>query len=859
MNNIKTIAIAVVSILNIFSALAQTNEKAKLDFEIKDAVNKAPIGSVSCRVYSPEDKLRTYAISNYNGQLSVSAYADEHLTFSIMGYKSVTKRVSECQIGSLNEIFLSEEAVEIKEISVKAPPIRAHNDTIEYSVRSFTAKGDEHLEDVLRKMPGIDVSENGSVMYQGKAINKLYIDGKDLLGENYQIATRNMPLEAVTAVEVFEAHQPVKLLRGRQPSDEAALNLKIDKSHKSVPFGEAKVGLGLPWAKWDNQLFLTELLENDQFLVSGKMNNVGTILSNETQPSVKYTEIDAFEPDIQPVTTVTKISESMPQNRYVNNKSYNISSNIHHNLSDDAMIRLNVALYSDSLHYETYHNNTYGGNNIVTEEESRALRQKNKAILPSLKYELNSANIYLSDELKYLLSPTEGSSTITNNGARLIEQTKQKPWYVQNYLSTAIPLRKNVLQVKSYIRYSTLTEDFQSYADSVEVYNAAEKFKTQSFINKNIISTSIELGRNTLNIRAKAYYKHNTYDNAGRTTSNNLQLEFSPSYSIAYNYNKDYVTIEIPIKWEAVKLNGGERKNMRKMVKISPNLFYKQHIGDNWQFVLSGAINSNVADGGFRSAHDIRTSYNTIDNPTNDIFFSSSRSVASRLSYRNMATMVFSNMIFSYTHYKNENFTDIDYSDSFIITSVEQENNDKKMLIASGALDKTFTDIGLTLKSGVTYNSIKFLLAQSGIKTSNKSNSCAANLGFDFNKFDWLRFQNNVQGTIFWEANSYHNSNKLKRINYAATAFFFLPRSIEAKLKFESLTTELSPSRYKSSNFFDGEASYTISKNWKASLAVTNILDVTEYSTSQNSGISNYQNSLPLRGREFMLSVKWKF
>lgn len=92
----------------------------------------------------------------------------------------------------------------MREVVVKAPPIRRQEDTIAYQVKSFLRPGDSHLEDILRKLPGISVSENGVVSYQGKAINKFYIEGQDLLGDDYVQATRNMPVDAVSDSDLKE-------------------------------------------------------------------------------------------------------------------------------------------------------------------------------------------------------------------------------------------------------------------------------------------------------------------------------------------------------------------------------------------------------------------------------------------------------------------------------------------------------------------------------------------------------------------------------------------------------------------------------------------------------------------------------
>ena len=86
-------------------------------------------------------------------------------------------------------------------------------DTITYNARSFTDVGDKSLADILKRMPGIEVSKSWQVKYQGEAINKLYIDGVDMLGDRYGLATENISPRDVKSVDVMENHQPKKVLR----------------------------------------------------------------------------------------------------------------------------------------------------------------------------------------------------------------------------------------------------------------------------------------------------------------------------------------------------------------------------------------------------------------------------------------------------------------------------------------------------------------------------------------------------------------------------------------------------------------------------------------------------------------------
>ncbi len=89
---------------------------------------------------------------------------------------------------------------------------------------SFRGKDDHYLVDVLKKLPGIEVSENGTISYRGNSINRFNIEGQDLLGNRYNQATRNLPVDAVAQVQIMENDQPIRALKDNTPSERATLN-----------------------------------------------------------------------------------------------------------------------------------------------------------------------------------------------------------------------------------------------------------------------------------------------------------------------------------------------------------------------------------------------------------------------------------------------------------------------------------------------------------------------------------------------------------------------------------------------------------------------------------------------------------
>ncbi|WP_290388508.1 Plug domain-containing protein [uncultured Duncaniella sp.] len=104
------------------------------------------------------------------------------------------------------EIIVEDRAIELKEVVVKSRKIYSHGDTINYNVGSFLSQSDQSIADVLKKMPGITVSDAGQVSYQGKPIKNFYIEGLDLMKGHYGIATNNIDPNNIATVQVLENH-----------------------------------------------------------------------------------------------------------------------------------------------------------------------------------------------------------------------------------------------------------------------------------------------------------------------------------------------------------------------------------------------------------------------------------------------------------------------------------------------------------------------------------------------------------------------------------------------------------------------------------------------------------------------------
>jgi len=242
-----------------------------------------PLTGASVILRNAEGKIKKYATSDAKGRFSISTPEIKGYTLdvSMMSFAKQTVKLDSVQLPVT--IVMEASATMLKEVAVKADRIREQGDTITYTVGSFAQAQDRSIGDVLKRMPGIDVSNSGKIQYQGEDINKFYIEGSDLLGGKYGIATNGINHDDVGAVEVMENHQPMQVLSGISFSDKAAINLKLKNKAKATWTFHGDAGGGYSWqpegAVWDGELFAMAVMPGFQNITTFKTNNIGEDLS----------------------------------------------------------------------------------------------------------------------------------------------------------------------------------------------------------------------------------------------------------------------------------------------------------------------------------------------------------------------------------------------------------------------------------------------------------------------------------------------------------------------------------------------------------------------------------------------------
>ncbi len=227
---------ASIILLMVFYAVLQCFSQSVISGVVKNAEGAA-VDFVSV-IASPSNAPKTIlasAFTDENGKFQMSVKSEcDSLTLKASSIEIAPAQITVPNCTGNYEIIVESCTVELKEVIVKSNKVYSHGDTINYNVGSFLSQTDQSIADVLKKMPGITVSDAGQVSYQGKPIKNLYIEGLDLMKGHYGIATNNIDPNQIATVQVLENHQDIKALKGLRPEEQASINLRLKEGVKGV-------------------------------------------------------------------------------------------------------------------------------------------------------------------------------------------------------------------------------------------------------------------------------------------------------------------------------------------------------------------------------------------------------------------------------------------------------------------------------------------------------------------------------------------------------------------------------------------------------------------------------------------------
>ncbi|MCK0161760.1 carboxypeptidase-like regulatory domain-containing protein [Allomuricauda sp. F6463D] len=226
-----------------------TAQKVTVTGMVTDSLNN-PLDVANVVAVNQENQaLDGFGITNDKGQykLNLKANSDYILKVSYLGFSPAEVPLKTEETDVVLDVVLYEQAESLDEVEVVYEiPITIQGDTIVYNTDSFVSGTERKLADVLEKLPGIEVSDEGEIQVEGKTVTKVMVEGEEFFDGDSKLASKNIPANALSKVEVLRNYSEVSQLGGvTNNEDNVALNIKLKEGKKKFWFGEITGGLGL--------------------------------------------------------------------------------------------------------------------------------------------------------------------------------------------------------------------------------------------------------------------------------------------------------------------------------------------------------------------------------------------------------------------------------------------------------------------------------------------------------------------------------------------------------------------------------------------------------------------------------------
>lgn len=870
-----------------------------------------PIPSASVTVEEPgKDAILAYGITNSKGEYKVSFTSAEpnvDLKVKAFNQKPLTKQISNSD-QNLN-FKMESEATEIKEVQLKTKMITARGDTIAYDLKAFDSKSDRTLADVMKKIPGIEVNTDGTILYQGNAINKFYVNGKDLMEGGYGTINNSLPKDAVQKVEVLENHQPVKILQDKVPSDQAAINIKLKNSVTMTGRGEVGTGFGDPWL-WNVKLTPMFFGQKSQWVVNYKTNNMGEQVENEGNilafgNRFEGRRINASQNDWLNVENAS--TPNLPVKRYLMNNVHYLSANYLTNIDKkkEWELKANANYTNNAVERESYSQINYFAtpersastvtqnifNNFYTDKAKGELIFTKNAKKGFFKNTTSFSQYWNAD--RGIVDRTDTSTNTNRNGKEAIESPTTS---FQNSLSTIIPWKEKMVNVLSFLSYQT---DKQTLDVSPSSYLGIPGFIPTSpdFVRQNLKLKTFEANHSAnIGFSTKGWtftpeigFNFKTTDLISDLSniktipptdpndpvtpisaySNDLKYTTATPYgSLGVNYKNDawMLYASFPVNSNNIKAEDPLRKVAKDVNKVTfePSIFAQYTFASFWKASVNANINNNFGEINTAYSGFLMTSPNGINamDINNPIPQNNNKSAGTRLEYRNPLNNLFFNINYRYSDAKRNLISNptINEAGYTIMQYIEQDNH----VLNNGysaEIGKYFPKFKTNASLSYSNNTSKSDAFLDNASFTNKNNSQSYGIKFNNTYFSWMSVDYNasISKTKQTSIGQVNSGATRKGFTHNLGVFFYPVENHTIGFNWDQVNTTAAEQKYHN-GFYDVSYQFTwAKKKIDFELKWMNIANKKVFETYDINTNNISYTRIQLRPSQVMFTVKFNF
>lgn len=853
-------------LLLFFGSISVFAQKDTLSGNVVEKITGEAVPLANVFVKDGNGKIVTFATTDSIGRFTLSVPTGQTgltINASILGFKNYSAPLVISNKPIL--ILLDDGTYQLKEVTVKGDRIRENGDTLTYNVATFAQKQDRTIGDVLKRMPGIDVRSDGRIQYQGQDINKFYIEGSDLLGGKYGVATNGISYDDVGAVDIMENHQPMQVLSGISFSEQAGINLRLKNKSKGTWLANGHVGGGYSnqpeGGLWDVDAFLMTARSKYQAITTFKSNNDGHDLTEETTDFLsngRNTGIESY------VELQLPSIPAFEKERSLFNRTHIFSTN-HLWKSRNVDIKAQVdysnnRITSSSRSVTTYYRE--GGDKVIAEESGG--KQHANTLSGSFSIEANQKTYYLNNilktEMRWTNLTTDMTGTVPN-----IQHADLPDYYAANNFKLIKRFHKNHL-----VTFLS-TNEWESQPQNLTVTMSEGKGFSQHvgeyafFSNESASYAFLFHGmRISMEGGMEAYLRNmnsgisgetgidNTMNNDVRT--NYLRIFLTPK--IEYELKGFDFTISDPMNYSRYFMN--QSIGNRSEYLHAPSLRIRWKPTGRMSLSIRGGINKSPIS--LHEVHDglMAANYRSFRLGTDRFYTNKGKNLSGNFFYRNGSKGIFANALVQKAWNKTPYQSAQTFYGDYLIYSLVPSTASTQTVNALGNVSKTldfmrggisFTGSYRHVRTMMLSDNLPTLMRQSAYRFGGRVNGNVSTLLFLQYEGMFSVSSMNINGS-----SNKHIRNAIHKFNITLTPIQQL--MLECGLDYYH-NQEYNGSK-KDFSFLDAKLTWTLSKVVDIELSATNLLNTKTYSYTTYGDLVSFSSTRYLRGREVMVSIYLK-
>lgn len=778
------------------------------------------------------------------------------LLFLVVLYYIVFPAKAQVACEQLDSVIKS---LDLKEVTVTAKKVRQQGDTISYMASSYIKKNDKVLEDLLKKMPGIEVTTDGQVKYNGQWINEFYIEGTDMIGDNYSVATKNMDAQAIGFVQIMENHQDRKILQNTQRGTAPAMNIRLKQTAKGVWSSTLSGALGAqPSFSHDISLTLMNFQHKLQNISVLKTNNVGTALCRE----VHATDNSSL---LLSMGILTPSKPSLPDMYVYDNESYSASGNQLLKLNNENTLTFNISYLYDKEKQTANDVTTYftGGEAVKTVKELNNASLCQHYLGGHVVYKKNAATTYIKNNLSFDFSFPVNTGVINDyvlqklSGHYICIDNN----LIANYKRKGGGIADGNLQINYTDKTGNLVVESENLQEKIHQHNFKLNGAT-SFVAVRVPHLIFNLNGEVKTEWNKATmtFPNMAYSECGKISTWLLGTSVIPKFFLHINNKLQWlVYVPLGIKYYYSDDDAVTAYNkMMFMAEPYSNLTYKPD--ERLSFDLTTIYREDLPGTLSLMAQKRYTNYrSTVANPDSiKVWRNRTIRTALTMNYKDVLHMLFCNLTLSYAYMHNGSSLDYEFTEGSVvnyITSALPTNNEVWQV--GQTFSKGFFRWNAKVSENLTLGTANTGYYLSQTLHKGRNDFLQGSLSFTAQPARWFAFSTNNDGML----TKVYTDGKANGTEY----FTFASKTSLNIWPFKEVC--ITPSlQYNYNNYFDegrdnvflnSSAEYYL-KSTTFFVRCNNLLDNRCFCRVTDNGVMRYVSEYSLRGRTLMIGIRIK-